>query len=815
MRRLVIVLPSLLLAIAPAAAQEDVVEAATEAAAVPAPDVPVARHEIARRIEESFHELQDVAPLLRRQPEYLRVRSSMPSFQRRLAALGEDPALERLDGLHPASLHDLEQEWSRVQARLTGWQGELETRAQELGEERERINAARRLWRLTLDVEREDPLNEAQRVRIEGLLEEMRRVKSRLETRSEEVLELQAQLSDEGLRIAGTIARIQSAQRNARQRRAQRDHRPLWEGWARDPTLPDPAAIGDVAAEHAASFSTFFTNEKSTLAAHAGMLALLAVALLVLRRRTRARTDARPPPSAQRAQRARPLAPARRLARTIAPALYPYLPAVVLGGILVAMVPAILRLGGHLLPGAHRPVLALVVLGALVAPLNLGFVPASFRPIGVLVIQLGAIAYAGWLSSQRWTPHIEASEPNRRALLRLVQLGAIPLVCALYFNVVGQCERAQLWTAGTLGAVELAVGLFFAAELLGALVQEALRHPVARRVSYTVRKRRRRVARLATQLARGGAVLLFLYVTLTNFDVLDPTLEATRLALRESFEFGEIQLSLGDLVAFLAMILGTIAVMQVVHSLLDLEILPRFALEQGISSAISLSVSYLLVAIGVVLAFGVAGVGPERLALLGGALGVGIGFGLQNVVSNFVSGLILVAERPIKVGDIIALGELVGTVRRIGIRSSTVASLDGAEVIVPNADLIAGRLVNWTLSDARRRLELVVGTDYDVPPERARDVLMQVVRTQPGVIHDPPPEVICIGFGESSVDFAIRAWTGGYLDAIDITSRLALRVHAALAKEGIEIPFPHRDVYLRNISPEAVRRILLHGKADE
>lgn len=783
-------------------------EADADGSSAEAPErlTPVARHEIARRIEESFHELQDVAPFLRRQPEYLRARDAIPGFRDHVTRLIEDPALERLDTLHPASLHDLEQEWSRVQARLSGWQSALEARAQHLGEERERILRSRRLWRLTLDAEREDPLNDAQRVRIDGLLEEIRRVKSRLETRSEEVLDLQAQLSDEGLRIAATIARIQSAQRAARNRRADRDHRPIWQGWAREESLPEPASLADVSAEHAASMGTFLATERNTLAAHATVFLALAALLLWIRRRGPVTPPSRHP-SAHRAIRARPLAAAILITLTVAPLLYPYVPAAALGASLVVMVPAIARLSGYLLPKARRPVLALLVLTALAIPVNLGFAPEPIRRVVVLVIQLGGIGYAGWLSWRRWAPEIEAAGIVRRRIYRVFQASVVPLGVALYFNLTGHTERGQLWTAGTLVSLELALGLFFATELFGALVLEGVRHPLAARLSYTVRKRRRRAGALVIRLARWGAVLLFLYLTLLNFDVLDPTLEAVRLAFRERFEFGEIQLSAGDVVAFLAMIVGTIAVMRVVHSLLDLEILPRLSLEQGIASAISLTVSYVLVAIGVVLAFGVAGVGPERLALLGGALGVGIGFGLQNVVSNFVSGLILVAERPIKVGDIIEIGELVGTVRRIGIRSSTVASLDGAEVIVPNADLISGHLVNWTLSDARRRLELTVGTTYAGSPERAREVLLKVVRSQPGVLHDPPADVVCTGFGDSSVDFSIRAWTGSYLDAVQIKSRLAMRVHAALEKEGIEIPFPQRDLHLRSIAPEAAERL--------
>jgi small-conductance mechanosensitive channel len=283
--------------------------------------------------------------------------------------------------------------------------------------------------------------------------------------------------------------------------------------------------------------------------------------------------------------------------------------------------------------------------------------------------------------------------------------------------------------------------------------------------------------------------------------VLDPLAEQSRVMPRQSYEFGSIELSVGDVLAFAAVRAGTVAVVRLVHFLLAQEILPRFELGQGTEAAISLTVSYCLVALGVVLAFGKAGVDPERLALLGGALGVGIGFGLQNVVSNFVSGLILVAERPMKVGDVIEVGSLVGQVRRIGIRSSTVHSSDGAEVIVPNAELISGQLVNWTLTDARRRVELVVGTGYAHDPREVKPILEKVARTQPGVLSDPAPDVICTGLGESSIDFAIRVWIADFGSGSRVKSELAQRVYAALVEAKIEIPFPQRDLHLRSVDP--------------
>jgi len=785
-----------------ACAQDAGVEALAEPAALEA----VPRPAIGRRIEETFHDLQDVTPSLRRQPTVIAIRSAMPVFTLRVGRLRDDPSLERLDTLHPASLHDLEQEWSRVHTQLTNWQGALETRSTQLAEEREHVLNARQLWRLSLDADRERPLADAQRVRIDSLLTRIRRIKHRLDRREEEVIDLQGELSDEGLRIAAVIARIRSAQRQARQRRQERDHRPIWLGWQRVETGAEPTSMADVSAEHAASVVTFVRTESTTLTWHlVGFLGLFSTFFWL--RRSGGKKLAQGRPSAHRALRAQPLAASLLLSLIVPPLLYAYLPAVIQGAILMVMVPAIVALSPHLLPGARRPLMALLTLTAISVPINLGFMPVSVQRIPVLLLQLATIAYSGGLFWAKWAAVIRASKPRQRRVFRLVQLSVLPLGLAVYFSLTGYTERGQLWTAATLAAVEQAIGLFFATELMAAALREGLRAPLSSRISFTVRARRREVGKLLIRGSRWVAFFIFLYVTLASFDALDPTLDWLRINLRRTFEFGEIELSLGDIASFLTMIVGTIAVMRVVHSMLDLEILPRLSLEQGIASAISLSVSYVLVAIGVVLAFGSAGVGPEKLALLGGALGVGIGFGLQNVVSNFVSGLILVAERPIKVSDVIEIGELVGTVRRIGIRSSTVESLDGAEVIVPNSDLISGHLVNWTHSDARRRLKLVVGTAYAHDPVEVTRVLTKVVQSQPGVLNEPPADVLCTGFGSSSVDFTVRAWTAGYLDAIQIKSTLAARVYAALEREGIEMPFPQQDLHLRTISEEASRRL--------
>jgi len=187
----------------------------------------------------------------------------------------------------------------------------------------------------------------------------------------------------------------------------------------------------------------------------------------------------------------------------------------------------------------------------------------------------------------------------------------------------------------------------------------------------------------------------------------------------------------------------------------------------------------------------------DRVALLLSALGVGIGFGLQNVVNNFVSGVILLFERPVRVGDRLQLDELFGDVTTIGIRASTVRTVDGADVIVPNGDFISTRVTNWTFADRKRRIILPVGVAYGTPPRRVLELLAEVAHAQPAVLAEPAPDVLFRGFGDSSLDFEIRVFTEE--DWIRVMSDLAVATAEALEAAGITIPFPQRDLHLRNI----------------
>jgi small-conductance mechanosensitive channel len=179
-----------------------------------------------------------------------------------------------------------------------------------------------------------------------------------------------------------------------------------------------------------------------------------------------------------------------------------------------------------------------------------------------------------------------------------------------------------------------------------------------------------------------------------------------------------------------------------------------------------------------------------------GALGVGIGFGLQTIVNNFVSGLILIFERPIKVGDAIETPDYFGRVRRIGIRASVIRSYDGAEIVVPNGELISKAVTNWTGTDENRRLDIPIGVAYGTDPEQVLEILRGVARAHPRVADVPPPDAQMIRFGDSSLDFQLRAWCV-MEHRVDVASDLHVAINRELAAAGISIPFPQRDLHIK------------------
>lgn len=229
---------------------------------------------------------------------------------------------------------------------------------------------------------------------------------------------------------------------------------------------------------------------------------------------------------------------------------------------------------------------------------------------------------------------------------------------------------------------------------------------------------------------------------------------------------------------------------------LELVVLERLSVDSGIRNAIITISRYLIVAIGLATALDIVGIGWGQVQWLVAALGVGLGFGLQEIFANFVSGLILLLERPIRVGDTVTLGDQSGTVARIHIRATTLVDWDRKEIIVPNKTFITSALINWTRNDSITRVVVPVGVAYDSDPQKVHDLLLEVATTHPLVLNEPAPAVLFLKFGESALEFEVRVFVRELANRLALIHELHNQIIAVLRANQIEIPFPQRDVHI-------------------
>ena len=253
------------------------------------------------------------------------------------------------------------------------------------------------------------------------------------------------------------------------------------------------------------------------------------------------------------------------------------------------------------------------------------------------------------------------------------------------------------------------------------------------------------------------------------------------------------------MVEFVVVITIVVLLSRLVRHLLRTRVLARTKLDLGQQYAIARIASYVVMVLGLLISVETFGVKLSSLAVIAGALGVGIGFGLQNIVSNFVSGLVILAERPIQIGDRIDLGnDTVGKVVRIGARATHVLTNDNIMVIVPNSEFISNRVVNWTHIDPRVRLRINVGVSYNSDPHLVEKLLLEIAKGNPSVLKDPVPTVVFKEFGESSLSFELRVWADDMAHRPGtLESQLNFAIWDKFKEQGIEIPFPQRDVHLK------------------
>jgi small-conductance mechanosensitive channel len=425
----------------------------------------------------------------------------------------------------------------------------------------------------------------------------------------------------------------------------------------------------------------------------------------------------------------------------------------------------------------------------------------GFYRLFLLALNLLALGLTVWMLRRQ--PPLPAGPGQalqwpRRLLdwLVLVML-SVAAVC----NLAGNVSLAETLTSGVIDSGYMALMLYAGVAACQGLLRVILSQPQLA-ASQLVHRQGPVLQAVFDRLLVLAALIGWLLYSLHRFRLLRPLQGASSTLLGAGIDVGEVSVHVGDVLVFLFASWLAVWIAGAVRRLLREELPSHATLPRGVGNSIASLSYYGVLILGLLVALSAAGFKVSQLMLVFGALGVGIGFGLQNVVNNFVSGVVLMFERPIQPGDVVDAGGISGTVREIRLRATTIRTFDGADAVVPNGLLLSGNLTNWTMFDRSRRFEVTVGVAYGAEPAQVIAILAATVSATPGVVADPPPVVLMTGYGESALNFVIRAWTTDVSHWMHVRGELLQRVLAALQAAGIAIPYPQIDVNLRNLPGE-------------
>ena len=803
-----------LIASAPALAAGPESEPGTEAApsrveaeapaAEPAKPIPVA--EVAVRAERVAIWLRGLAPEIEDRAKLDGKEQELEATAARVWDGLTDTRLLLGEGPRPSVVDGAELAWLEGRQQVSDQSDALTASAQETEDALEKVRVSQERWKLTGDAAREADAPATVIARIENTQREIDLAREQLLALRERILSLQ----DKSARLVAVadevLATLAAHRRDSVERIGAPSSRPLWH---ESVTHADPAtAMRRIAVSFEREVSAarrFVERRADVLRFQAVLLFVLVLLFRTARSRTARRVQDDPSLRESVAILDAPNSAAILLTLLSSLWLHPRLPDLLANAVALASLLPLARLLRQVIPGAFFW-LAYTLAGFFVFD-RLGDILAPAPLVEQLALVLEMAAGLGLvvrlLRSGRLRPGAETGEWARA--LRVVGVAAhvlgVVFAVALGAAVFGYMQIARYLASTSLGAVYIGMALYAAARAARGLAGFLLCvRPLASLRS--VQRHRDLVERRVASGIGWVAIGTWVFALLRTLGQAGASADLLQGLLAADLAVGPITLTVGDVLGVVATVWASFLISRFVRFALGEEIYPRLSLPHGAPYAISSLVHYAILLGGFFLALSAMGLDLNKFTVLGGALGVGIGFGLQTIVNNFVSGLILLFERPVQIGDTVQVADVAGEVRRIGIRSSTIRTSSGAEVIVPNSDLISQRVTNWTLSDRSRRFEIPVGVAYGTRPEKVLALLAEVAAKHPEVLSHPAPTALFVGFGQSSLDFELRAWVvdGDRLNLVK--TEVAVALSQALEAAGIEIPFPQQEITVRRKEKE-------------
>ncbi|MGE5306019.1 MAG: mechanosensitive ion channel domain-containing protein [Alphaproteobacteria bacterium] len=799
----------------PSAAAPAATKAAAPQPAAPAPPAGIELADIATQSTEVSNLLQGLTAAAAPSARIENISRAIPDLSKHLDAqvaetrltLEAEPSLE--------TLQTLQQEWQRRELEPTAWLSILTQRATTLQSGLNQLAELQKTWSSTRASAQASKAPDPILQQIESTLTAIAAAQAKLQSERTDVLDLQSRVAQEVTKCGTVLAQIDQHQQKAVAGIFVPDARPIWrvQFWA-DSLMALPDHVRKVSVAYWSAIVKYVRDPHEGDPLHAVAFVALALLFAAARRKIAAWEKSGETASLALSVFELPYAAALAMVLLIATSPFFQLSAPVRQVLTIAALAPMIRLAR---PIVRPSVLsAIYVLGFLFAidTLRQAFAGLQVVDQAILVAEtLAAIVTLIWL--RRHYPQLIAAraESSTVILLRSARLLiTIVLTVSLLAGATGYLRLARLLTPGVLVGGVLALAALVYLRVGAGIIALAFRvWPL--RLLRMVDHHRELLARRIYVLLVWGAIGGWAARYLAYLGLLDQARALVQSVLTAKIERGTIAISLGGILEFFLTVWFAYLLSAFLRFLLEEDIYPRIGLGPGLSYAASSLLNYIILALGFVAGLGILGVDFSKVTILAGAFGVGIGFGLQSVVNNFVSGLILLFERPIHVGDMVQVGNLQGRVRRIGIRASIIRTMQGAEIIVPNANLITQEVTNWTLSDQLRRIDLPVGVSYGTAPKKVIELLEGVARGHPQVLENPAPRALFMGYGDSSINFELRVWAE-YANWQQIHSDLTVALYDAVYAAGMSFPFPQREVRLlgdhqagaATASPDAVKK---------
>jgi potassium-dependent mechanosensitive channel len=688
--------------------------------------------------------------------------------------------------------------WRALNDQYVSEQKQLKMRAAELQTDILALDQEHARWQATREKIRDTAGIEVIAGRVERQLSAIRDMRSRTQDQLNQILTLENQLSQARGIISETLEKLGEAQKRFRAGLFQADSEPLWMArTSREPGQSLGAVLRDSADQDLTTAREFLRARAASAMLVLPILYLLALlCALRLKLAVAGTAGSALAPEGQEILR-KPYSLSLLVTLVVAAYLLAGAPvglALLFYSIWLGLV---FRLTSFLIrPALHPLIYAILALNALEGVrATIPFAPYINRLL-IDAILIGALATLLWLARPSRLRRLGLYGSSLRVLRAIVEIAILLFGIALLVNIFGFVSLSHLLGIGTLVSAFLAVVLYCVVRIILLLLALFLSSGWAS--SFSVAQRRSIELRTRRALIVVAALIWWSRSELYLFIFHDAFISVRSAVLAYKLGVGKIEITVGGIVGVALILAIGYVVAKGSSSLLQSVLTAKLPRDRGLPYAISRVTYYCLMLLVLVAAAGGAGVELDRFTLITGALGVGVGFGLQNIVSNFASGLILLLERPVRLGDTVEVNGLTGVIKQIGARASSISTAQGAEVIVPNSTLLSSHVVNWSISSPGRRVEIPVRVAYGADAETVLKLLIDVAAANANVMTEPPPKAFFLGFGESALNFELHVWTARQENWFQLKSDVGIGVSLALRDAGIAIPFPQRDLHLRS-----------------